>query len=71
MFFLYGGASYFVYIKFRVMSKEELVEFLKENLKIEFDTTRECYCTYPCVTIKLCDEVICSATNYEMEIVNN
>lgn len=53
------------------MSKEELVEFLKENLKIEFDTTRECYCTYPCVTIKLCDEVICSATNYEMEIVNN
>lgn len=51
------------------MSKEELIEFLKENLKIEFDTARECYRTYPCVTIKLCDEVICSAINHEMEIL--
>ena len=52
----------------KFITKEELVEFIKNSLTINFGTTRESYRDYMYVSISLCGEEICRATNYEMEI---
>ena len=51
------------------MNENELIQFLKDNLKIEFGTHRECYRDYACVSLRLGDEEICKSVNYDMEIL--
>lgn len=50
------------------MTQEELKEFLKEHLKIEFYTHVESYRFYLGVKIKMDEEEIDSSVFYEIEL---
>ena len=47
------------------MTQEELIQFLKENLRVQFSDTSGPYEEHPCLTVKLylCDE--CISSDYE------
>ena len=53
------------------MNKEELIQFLKDNLTIELSSHREGFRDYLCVSLLLNNEEISKSVNYEVEIQSN
>lgn len=47
------------------MTKEELIQFLKENLKVYVSDTRGSYDDIPCVTVSLYLGDECISSDYE------
>lgn len=52
----------------KIMTQEELKEFLKDNLRIELYTHLESYRSYLAVRITIDGEEIDSSVNYEIEL---